>query len=89
MNEDIFVCMNFRLFTKKGNFAWIKIHVLRIIGSLGYYKSNFHGVHITRKYEERNFFLHSQHCSLISMLGTSLIIPKPHFQKRVTGDKRA
>ena len=47
-----------------GNFACIKIHVLRMIGSLGYYKSNFRGVHIfanvletriTRKYEQREY----------------------------------
>ena len=29
-----------------GVFAWIKIRVLRIVDSLGYHKSNFHGVHI-------------------------------------------
>ena len=28
------------------NFACIKIRVLNITGSLGYYKSNFQGVHI-------------------------------------------
>ena len=44
------------------NFGRIKIHVLSIIGYLGYYKSNFRGVHIfvdiqetgnTRKYVHR------------------------------------
>ena len=28
------------------NFTWIKIHILRMIGSLGFYKSDVHGVHI-------------------------------------------
>ena len=28
-----------------GNFACIEIRVLSVIGSLGYYKSNFRGVH--------------------------------------------
>ena len=37
VNVDIFACINFRVFTKMGNFAWIKIRVLRMIGSLGYY----------------------------------------------------
>ena len=35
----------FRGFMKLGNFACIKICVLGIIGSLGYHKCNFQGVH--------------------------------------------
>ena len=46
MNVDIFACINIRGFVKMGNFACIKIHVLNIIGSLGFHKSNFRGVHI-------------------------------------------
>ena len=46
VNVDIFAWMNFRGFTKMGSFAWNKIRVLRINGSLGYHKSYFHGVHI-------------------------------------------
>ena len=52
-----------------GNFACIKIYVLSIIVSLGFYKSNFRGVHIfadvletriTRKYVQReNIYIHS------------------------------
>ena len=43
---DIFACINFRGFMKLGNFACIKIRVLCKIGCIGYYKSNFRGVHI-------------------------------------------
>ena len=43
---DIFACTNFRGFMKLGNFACIKIRVLCKIGSIGYYKSNFRGIHI-------------------------------------------
>ena len=48
MNVDIFACIHFRGFMKMGNIACIKIRVLGlcIIGSLGYYKGNFRGVHI-------------------------------------------
>ena len=46
MNVDIFVCINFRGFMKIGNFTYIKIRVLGMKGSLGFYKSNFRGVHI-------------------------------------------
>ena len=46
MNVDIFACMNFRGSMKMDNFMWISIRVLRIIGSLGYHKSYFHGIHI-------------------------------------------
>ena len=62
MNVDVFACIHFRGFMKMGNFACIKIRVLGIIDSLGYYKSNFRGVHvfadiletrITRKYVQR------------------------------------
>ena len=55
-----------------GSFAWIKIHVLRINGSLGYHKRNVHSVHIfvhiyetriTQKYIQReNFYVHSTSC---------------------------
>ena len=45
-NVDIFACINFRGFMKFGNFACIKIRVLCIIGSIGYNKRNFRGVHI-------------------------------------------
>ena len=65
----IFLCIHFRGFMKMGNFACIKIHVLSIISSLGYYKSNFRGVHIfadvletrtTRKYVQREYiYVHS------------------------------
>ena len=54
-----------------GNFACIKIRVLSIIGSLGYIKSNFRGVHnltdiyetrITRKYVQReNIYIRSSY----------------------------
>ena len=62
VNVDIFACIDFRGFMKLGNFACIKICVLCIIGSIGYYKSNFRGVHIfadiqetrtTQKYVQR------------------------------------
>ena len=46
MNVDIFVCINIRGFMKMGNFACINIRVLCVIGSLGYHKHNFRGVHI-------------------------------------------
>ena len=46
VNVDIFTCITFCVFTKIGNFTWIKIHVLRMIGSLCYYNSNFHDAHI-------------------------------------------
>ena len=42
----IFVCIDVRGFMKMDNFACIKIPVLSIFGSLGYYKSNFRGEHI-------------------------------------------
>ena len=59
---NIFTCINIRGFVKMGNFACIKLHVLSIIGSLGFHQSNFRGVHIfadvlgtriTRKYVQR------------------------------------
>ena len=62
VNVDIFACMHFRRFMKMGIFAWIKICVLRINGSLGYHKSICYGVNtfvdikemrITRKYVQR------------------------------------
>ena len=46
MNIDIFACVYTRGFMKMGNFACIRICVLIITGSLGYDKSNFHGVNI-------------------------------------------
>ena len=46
VNVDIFTCINFRGFMKIVIFACIKIRVLSIIGSLGYYKSNFQCVYI-------------------------------------------
>ena len=46
VNVDIFACRNFPVFTKMDNFTWIKIPILRMIGSLGFYKSDVHGVHI-------------------------------------------
>ena len=46
VNVDIFACIKFRGFTEIGNFAWIKIRVLRINGSLSYHKSYVHSVHI-------------------------------------------
>ena len=46
MNIDIIACIDFRIFMKISNFACIKIRILSIIGSLGYYKSNFRGVHV-------------------------------------------
>ena len=46
VNVDIFACVNFRESIKMDNFVCIKIHVLSITGSLGYFKSNFQGVHI-------------------------------------------
>ena len=46
VNVDILACIDFRGFPKMGIFVWIKICVLRIFGSLGYHKSNFHGAHI-------------------------------------------
>ena len=64
VNVDIFACIHFREFIKLGNFACIKIRVLCIIASIGYYKSNFRGVHIfadiketriTRKYVQREY----------------------------------
>ena len=52
-----------------GNLACIKIRLLSIIGSLGYYKSNFQGVHIFRRckkrelrenmYNAKNIYIHS------------------------------
>ena len=33
-----------------GNFVCIKIGVLSIVGDLGYYETNFRGVHIFREY---------------------------------------
>ena len=50
MNVDIFACINFREFAKMDNFVCIKIRVLSATGSIGYYKSNFRGVHIFRAY---------------------------------------
>ena len=55
MNVDIFACINFRGFMKMGNFACIKIRVLCVIGSLGYYNSNFRGVHIFADIKKREF----------------------------------
>ena len=46
VNVDIFACIHFRGFMKMGHFACIKIRVFSIIISLGYYKTNFRGVHI-------------------------------------------
>ena len=46
VNVDIFACINLRGFMKMGYFACIRIRVLRIISSLGYYKNNFRGLHI-------------------------------------------
>ena len=46
VNVHIFACIHFRGFPEIGIFAWIKICVLRIFGSVGYHKTNFHGVHI-------------------------------------------
>ena len=46
VNVDIFTCINFRGFMKMGNFACIKISVLSVIGSLGYYETYFRGVHM-------------------------------------------
>ena len=46
VNLDIFACIYFRGFMKMGNFACIKIGVLSIVGALGYYETNFRGVHI-------------------------------------------
>ena len=46
VNVDIFACIHFRGFMKLGNFACIKIRVLCMIASIGYYKSNFRGEHI-------------------------------------------
>ena len=37
---------------KLRNFVCIKIHVLCIIGSIGYYKSNFQGVHIRQRFKK-------------------------------------
>ena len=36
-----------------GIFAWIKIRVLIINGSLGYHKRNFHDVHISGIFKKR------------------------------------
>ena len=52
VNVDIFACIHFRGFMKMGNFACIKIRVLCIIGSLGYYKCNLRGVHIVADISE-------------------------------------
>ena len=46
VNIDIFACIHFHGFRKIVNLACIKIRVLSIAGSLGYYKSNFQCVHI-------------------------------------------
>ena len=46
VNVDTLACINFCGFMKMGNFTRIKIHVLSITGSIGYYKSNFLSVHI-------------------------------------------
>ena len=46
VNVDIFAYIHFRGFIKMGNFTCIKIRFLNITSSLGYYKSNFRGVHI-------------------------------------------
>ena len=46
VNVDFFACINFRGFMKMGNFTYIKICVLSMTSSLGYYKSNFRWVHI-------------------------------------------
>ena len=45
VNVDIFACINVHESMKMENFACIKIRVLSITGSLGYFKSNFQGVH--------------------------------------------
>ena len=50
VNVDIFACINFRGFRKMGNVACIKIGVLSIIGSLGYYKSHFARCTYFRRY---------------------------------------
>ena len=69
LNVDIFACIYFRGFMNIDNFACINICVLCIIGSLGYYKCYFRGVHIfadisetriTQKYVQReNIYAHS------------------------------
>ena len=46
VNVEFFVCIYVRGFMKMDNFACINIHSLSIFGSLGFYKSNFRGVHI-------------------------------------------
>ena len=53
MNVDIFACINFRVFMKMGNFACIKICVLSIFDSLGYYKSYFQVYIISRIFKIR------------------------------------
>ena len=44
VNVDIFACINFRKFTKIGNFLWTQIRVF--IASMWYNKSNFKVVYI-------------------------------------------
>ena len=42
--------MNSRVSTKLGNFAWIKIRVLRMVGSSGYYKNESMVSLVSRRY---------------------------------------
>ena len=84
VNVDNFTCINCRGFMKMGNLTCIKICVLSIIGSLGYYKSNFRGVHIfadikemqiAQKYVQRkNIYIHSMLPNLYSLLMSVFII---------------
>ena len=55
MNVDISTCIHVCRFMKMGNFACIKVRILSITGSLGYYEGNFRGVglHIFAYIQER------------------------------------
>ena len=44
VNVDIFASVNFRAFSKIGNFAWIFISVFDIIASIWHNKGYFHDV---------------------------------------------
>ena len=50
LKVDIFACINFAYLYKKDNFACIKIRVLSIFDSSGYYKSNLQSVHFFHRY---------------------------------------
>ena len=52
MNVDIFACVNFRESMKMDNFAYIKMRVLSITGSLGYLKSNVQGYIFSRIFKK-------------------------------------